>query len=107
MAETESTEQTPAEPTKAQVTAARGFVAEHGAPTKAVVERIGRLGARVVLVGADGAMGDVVVPSTETGTALVEAIDDIEPAEWDSDTVNATVIGAEHRRTMAGPRARA
>ncbi|WP_253854691.1 hypothetical protein [Prauserella alba] len=107
MAETESTEQTKAEPTKAHVSAARGFVAEHGAPTRAVVERIGRLGARVVLVGADGAMGDVVVPSTETGTALVEAIDDLEAAAWDSDTVNSTVIGAEHRRTMAGPRARA
>ncbi|WP_253865004.1 hypothetical protein [Prauserella halophila] len=107
MAETESTEKTPTEPTKAQLSAARGFVAEHGTPSKAVVERIGRLGARVVLVGADGAMGDVVVPNAETGAALVEAIDALESAEWDSDTVNATVIGAEHRRTMAGPRARA
>lgn len=107
MAETESTEKTPAEPTKAHVSAAREFVAQHGAPTKAVVERVGRLGARVVLVGADGAMGDVVVPSTETGEALVAAIDELEAAEWDAGTVNATVIGAEHRRRMAGPRARA
>lgn len=107
MAETESTEKTPAEPTKAQLSAARAFVTEHGSPTRAVVERIGSMGARVVLVGADGAMGDVVVPSPETGAALVEAIDDVEAAEWDSDTVNATAIGAEHRRRMAGPRARA
>lgn len=107
MAETESTENNPAEPTKAQLSAARAFAAEHGTPTRAVVERIGSMGARVVLVGADGAMGDVVVPSPETGAALVEAIDDVEAAEWDSDTVNSTAIGAEHRRKMAGPRARA
>lgn len=106
MAETESTEKTPAEPTKAQLSAARGFVAEHGTPTKGVVERIGSMGARVVLVGADGAMGDVVAASPESGAALIEAIDDIEAAEWDAETVNATVIGAEHRRKMAGPRAR-
>ncbi|EHR51501.1 hypothetical protein SacmaDRAFT_3276 [Saccharomonospora marina XMU15] len=105
MADTE-TEQTPAAPTSRQLAAARAFVAEHGKPAKAVVERIGRAGARVVLVGADGALGDVVVPSSQTGQALVEAIDDIEPAEWDAETVGATAIGAKHRRRMAGPLAR-
>lgn len=105
MADNESTETSPAEPTKAQLSAATSFVAAHGAPTRAVVERIGRKGARVVLVGADGAMGDVVVPSQETGEALIAAIGDLEAAEWDSATVNATVIGPEHRRRMAGPRA--
>ncbi|MBK1788201.1 hypothetical protein [Prauserella cavernicola] len=108
MADTESTEQTeaPAAPTSRQLAAARAFVAQHGKPSKGVVERIGRAGARVVLVGADGALGDVVVPSPETGEALVEAVEDLESATWDSATVNATAIGAEHRRRMAGPRAR-
>lgn len=106
MAETESTEKTPAAPTRRQLAAARAFVAAHGKPSRAVVERIGRAGARVVLVGADGALGDVVVPSPETGEALVAAVEDLEPAEWDAETVNATVIGPEHRRRMAGPLAR-
>ncbi|NIJ11749.1 H+/gluconate symporter-like permease [Saccharomonospora amisosensis] len=105
MADTE-TEQTPAEPTSRQLAVARAFVAEHGKPAKAVVERIGRAGARVVLVGADGALGDVIVPSPQAGDALVEAVDELEPAVWDAETVAATVIGARHRYRMAGPLAR-
>lgn len=101
----EETEQTPPAPTGRQLAAARDFVARHGKPSRAVVENIGRIGARVVLVGADGALGDVIVPAPETGTALVEAVEDLEPAEWDSETVKATKIGAAHRRKMAGPRA--
>ncbi|MFI5608060.1 hypothetical protein [Amycolatopsis sp. NPDC051903] len=101
----EDTEQKPPAPTARQLAAARDFVTRHGKPSRAVVENIGRVGARVVLVGADGAMGDVVVPAPETGTALVEAVEDLEPAEWDSETVKQTKIGAAHRRKMAGPRA--
>lgn len=105
MADTEI-EQSPAPVSARQLAAARAFVAEHGKPARAVVERIGRAGARVVLVGADGALGDVIVPSTTTGEALVEAIDELEPAVWDAETVGATAIGAKHRRRMAGPLAR-
>ncbi|OZM72358.1 hypothetical protein CFN78_15285 [Amycolatopsis antarctica] len=104
--ETEKTESGTTPPTQRQLTAAREFAAAHGKPSKAVVEHVGRAGARVVLVGADGAMGDVFVPSVATGAALVEAIEDIEAAEWDSETVNATDIGAAHRRRMAGSKAR-
>jgi hypothetical protein len=89
--------------TKRQLANAREFVALHGKPSKAIVENIGRAGARVVLVGPDGALGDIVVPSVATGEALVEAVDDLEPAEWDTSTVNAVHIGAAHRRKMAGP----
>jgi hypothetical protein len=104
--DTEKSEKTAPAPGAKQLKAAREFVAEHGDPSKGVVEYLGRRGARVVLVGADGAMGDVVVSGVQTGTALVEAVDGLELAEWDSATVNATVIGAAHRRKMAGPRAR-
>ncbi len=97
---------TPAPPKAAQLAAARTFVAEHGKPVKAVIQRIGRAGARVLLVGADGALGDVVVPSVETGEALIEAVEGVERSEWDADTVGATKIGAAHRRRMAGPLAR-
>lgn len=81
--------------------AARGFVREHG-PSKAVVEPIGQAGVRVVLVGEDGAMGDVLVPSTEAAEALIASVDGLEAGSWDADTVNAARIGAAHRRRMAG-----
>lgn len=102
VAETEKTQG----PTAKQLAAARKFVAEHGKPAKGVVENIGRAGARVVLVGADGALGDIIVPDPATGEALLEAIEDLEPAQWDAATVGAVKIGAAHRHRMAGPRGR-
>jgi hypothetical protein len=42
------------------------------------------------------------VPAVATGEALVEAVEDLEAASWDAETVNATKIGAAHRRKMAG-----
>lgn len=100
--QSEQTEQTKIQTTyrPGHLSAAKNFVAEHGKPSKAVVEYLGRAGARVVLVGADGALGDVVVPSVSAGEALVEAVEDLEPAEWDAETVNATKISSEHRRKM-------
>ncbi|GDY28923.1 hypothetical protein GTS_05560 [Gandjariella thermophila] len=88
------------------VRAAHAFVAAHGKPSRAVVEPLGRAGARVVLVGADGALGDVIVPDMAAGTAVCDAVADLEAAEWDRDTTAAVTIGAAHRRRMAGPRAR-
>ncbi|GLY65786.1 hypothetical protein [Amycolatopsis taiwanensis] len=102
----EPNEQPTDQPTSRQLTAARKFVGAHGESSKAIVENLGRAGARVVLVGADGAMGDVVVAGPAAGSALVDAVAGLEPAQWDAETVGATVIGAEHRRRMAGPRAR-
>lgn len=86
---------------------AKEFVAAHGEPVRAVVENIGQAGARVVLVGADGLLGDVIVPGVAAGEALVAQLPDTEAAEWDRETVAAVKIGAAHRRKMAGPRARA
>ncbi|SDM81161.1 hypothetical protein SAMN04488074_12748 [Lentzea albidocapillata subsp. violacea] len=80
------------------------FVKAHGkegTPVRAVVEPIGRAGARIVLVGADGAMGDVMVKDVESATTAVEAADGVEQAEWDRETTAATTIGPAHRRKMA------
>ena len=85
------------------VASAKAFVAAHGRPTRAVVANIGRAGARVVLVGNDGAMGDIVVPDVATGSAVIDAAG-AQPAEWDRDTVAATRIGPRHRRRMAAPK---
>ena len=85
------------------MSSAKAFVAAHGRPTRAVVEPIGRAGARLVLVGNDGAMGDIVVPDVVTGEAVIEAAG-AQAAEWDRDTVAATKIGPRHRRRMAAPK---
>ncbi|WP_424186031.1 hypothetical protein ACOBQX_29810 [Actinokineospora sp. G85] len=94
-------DKTPAPVPPEALKAATGFVKQHGKPARAVVEPIGRAGARVVLVGGDGAMGDVLVPSVETGEALVEKVRDLDAAEWDRETVEAAKIGSGHRVKMA------
>ena len=102
MADEKTDEKTPAPVPPKAVKAATAFVAKHGKPAKAVVENIGRKGARVVLVGNDGAMGDVLVPSPELGERLVEQVRDLEAAEWDRETTATTKIGHAHRIKMAG-----
>lgn len=97
---TEQSNEAEQAPKKRDIAVARRFVAEHGTPARAVVQAIGRSGARVVLVGGDGAMGDVFVPSVAAGNALVDAVAELDSASWDAETVNATDIGAEHRRKM-------
>ncbi|MET9226639.1 hypothetical protein [Lentzea sp. NPDC003310] len=80
------------------------FVKAHGTPdtaVRAVVEPIGRAGARIVLVGADGAMGDVMTKDVESATQAVEAVAGVEQAEWDRETTAAAKIGPAHRRKMA------
>ena len=79
----------------------RDFVAAHGKPARAVVENIGSAGARLVLVGADGAMGDVIVGTAEAGEKLVGEVDGVELSTWDAQTTAAADIGAAHRRKMA------
>ncbi|MFD1149520.1 hypothetical protein [Saccharothrix hoggarensis] len=84
------------------VKTATAFVAAHGKPARAVVENVGRAGARVVLVGDDGAMGDVVLPDAASAEALIAAVPDLEAHEWDRETTAAVKIGPAHRRRMAG-----
>ncbi|MCI2418528.1 hypothetical protein MOQ72_13900 [Saccharopolyspora sp. K220] len=93
-------------PSPKAIATAKAFVAEHGGSARAVVENLGRAGARIVLIGEDGRFGDLLVPDVATGEALVEAVDGLSPHEWDGATVAALKIGAAHRRKMAGQRAR-
>ncbi|MGW5051680.1 hypothetical protein [Actinokineospora sp. NPDC004072] len=96
--ETEKT----AKPSPTAVKAATAFVRAHGKPARAVAENIGLAGVRVVLVGADGALGDVMVASMAAAEALVAGVEGLEASEeWDRETVAATRIGAAHRVKMA------
>lgn len=96
---------TPSAPKRA-VSAATAFAKAHGGSARAVVENMGQAGTRIVLVGEDGMLGDVVVANVATAEAVVEAVETLTAAEWDAETTSALKIGAEHRRRMAGPRAR-
>ncbi|MBB5152683.1 hypothetical protein [Saccharopolyspora phatthalungensis] len=94
------------EPSPKAIATAKAFVGGHGGSARAVVENLGRAGARIVLIGEDGQFGDVLVPDAATGEALVEAVDGLTPHKWDGETTAALKIGAAHRRRMAGARAR-
>lgn len=91
-------------PSEKDVAAASEFVRAHGESARAVVENMGRAGARVVLIGEDGAFGDVVVADVATGRALVAAVDGLSEHEWDAETTGALRIGPEHRYRMGGVR---
>ncbi|MGH3435300.1 MAG: hypothetical protein ACRDRN_02410 [Sciscionella sp.] len=93
-------------PSKWVLAQARAFAGKHGTPTRAVVENIGRGKARVVLVGADGALGDVVVATVAVGEQLAVATPELELSTWDGDTTAALLIGAAHRKNMAASRTR-
>ncbi|NUS73992.1 MAG: hypothetical protein HOQ05_11360 [Corynebacteriales bacterium] len=45
------------------------FVVTHGGFATAVIERIGRYGARIVIIGEDGVWGDQVVDTMEVARA--------------------------------------
>lgn len=98
MAEEKKTAVIPAKAVKS----AAAFVAKHGKGSRAVVENIGRAGARVVLVGEDGAFGDIVLSDVATAEALVEQTADLASSEWDRETTAALRIGPAHRHKMAG-----
>lgn len=102
----QSTEDKTSAPARKAVQAAREFVKAHGGSARAVVENIGQAGTRVVLVGEDGAFGDLVVDGVEQGAELVEQVDGLTGAEWDTETTGQLRISPQHRKRMAGPRAR-
>jgi hypothetical protein len=65
MAEGSDTTMTIAQPVPAAlVDGLRSFAADHGG-AKAVIEYVGRRGARIVLVGEDGVWGDQFAPGTD------------------------------------------
>ncbi|MEU6130850.1 hypothetical protein ABZ805_16895 [Saccharopolyspora sp. NPDC047091] len=105
MAAENDTEQSTAPEPKA-IARVKAFAAGHGGSARAVVENLGQAGARIVLIGEDGALGDVLVADVAAGEAVVEAVEQVTGGEWDGDTTAALQIGPAHRRKMAGPRAR-
>ncbi|MGK8522964.1 hypothetical protein ACRS6B_16015 [Nocardia asteroides] len=93
----------PAKLPGALVESVKGFVADHGKSATAVLQPIGRVGVRVTLVGADGVLGDRVVPDLETAKALIDTIDGLTEAdEWDRELTSIVTPRKGHWAKMAG-----
>ncbi|WP_225727470.1 MULTISPECIES: hypothetical protein [unclassified Nocardia] len=80
-----------------------GFVAEHGGSATVVPQPIGRVGVRLTLIGADGVLGDRVVPDRETVAELVTTVDGLTEAdEWDRELTSIVTPREGHWAKMAG-----
>jgi hypothetical protein len=86
----------------AKVGELRRFVEQHGGSGTAVISYLGRVGARIVVVGADGAFGDAVVSGVEAGAKVCERAGIPVAGEWDRELSAALRPSAEDRRRMAG-----
>jgi hypothetical protein len=79
---------TPAPP--ATVAALRAFAKDHGGSATAVVSYLGRRGARIVLVGADGTWGDqVVADGVDAAKAACEAAGVAVAGKWERELSEA------------------
>lgn len=78
----------------------RTFADAHGGAT-ATIEYLGRNGVRVILVGADGIHGDVVLSSVELAKRACTSAG-LPTVEWSREQSAALVYTAADRRRMAG-----
>jgi hypothetical protein len=79
----------------------RAFVAAHGGSGTAVVQYIGRVGARLVVVGGDGLFTDAVVSTVDIAAAVCERAG-IEVQDWDRELTARITLSAADRKAMAG-----
>ncbi len=85
----------------AAVTRLRSFLAEHGHPGSATVNYLGRSGARLVVVAADGRFTDVVLIGMEAAHAVLAALE-LTPSDWDRERSAALRVDPADRDRMAG-----
>jgi hypothetical protein len=80
----------------------RTFVAAHGGHGEAVVEYLGRVGARIVVVAADGAFCDAIASSVDAAARICSRAE-IPLADGWTRELSATISPSpEDRRRMAG-----
>ncbi len=72
-------------PDLAAVGALRAFASGRPAPATAVVNHLGRRGARIVVIAGDGTFGDAVVSSVDVATEVC-ARAGITVGSWDRET---------------------
>jgi len=77
------------------------FVAAHGGTGTAVINYLGRPGARIVVVAADGRFADAVVSDVELAAAVCAAAG-VAVGGWDREMSGRVTIAASDRIRMAG-----
>ena len=78
------------------------FVAAHPGDAAAVISYLGRVGARIVVVAADGLFADAVVPSVERATAICEQAGITVADGWTRELTSLITPSPEDRKRMAG-----
>jgi len=64
----------------------KSFAGDHGG-AKAVIEYVGRRGARIVLVGEDGAWGDQFAPGTDVARRACAEAGVVVENEWERELI--------------------
>ena len=77
------------------------FSAAHPAPVTAVVNHLGRRGARIVVIAADGVFGDVVVSSMAAAERVCTEAD-VTVGSWDRQTTALLTPEPADRKKMRG-----
>ena len=79
----------------------RAFVAEQGGPAVAVIEYIGRVGFRLVVVAGNGRFVDAVLPDEAAARATAESAG-VPIGSWDRELSARVTVSPQERRQMAG-----
>lgn len=79
----------------------RAFAADHGGDAVAVIENVGRVGARIIAIAPDRAFGDALVSSVEAARKVCVRAG-FEVREWDRETTGALTLSRADRERMAG-----
>jgi len=87
--------------TKAVSDRLRTFAAEHGGSGTAVIAYLGRPGARIVVVAADGAFADAVVPGVDDANIICAAAG-LTVGTWDRELSARITVSHQDRVRMAG-----
>lgn len=86
--------------TNGLVASLKAFAAEHGG-AKAIIEYVGRRGARIVLVGGDGGWGDQFAPDTDVARRACAAAGVPVENSWERELMSQMRPSKELWRSMA------
>ncbi|MBN9610424.1 MAG: hypothetical protein J0I11_14040 [Actinobacteria bacterium] len=77
----------------------RAFAARHGDGVVAVINHVGRVGARIVVIAPSGEFGDALASSVDAATAICERLG-LPVREWDRETTGLLAPSAADRVQM-------
>ena len=80
----------------------RAFVAAHDGSGEAVVESIGRVGVRIIVVAVDGAYCDAIAPSAEAAEEICAEAGITVADGWTRELAAGVAPSPADRRRMAG-----